>query len=61
VIYLLISVSLLVAVGFLTAFLWAVRSGQYEDKFTPSIRMLIDDKHKIGLNVKKNDKPGQEN
>jgi cbb3-type cytochrome oxidase maturation protein len=42
-IILLISVSLIVAIGFLLAFLWAVKSGQFEDKYTPSIRMLFDD------------------
>ncbi len=25
------------------AFMWAVRSGQYEDKYTPSVRILFDD------------------
>jgi cbb3-type cytochrome oxidase maturation protein len=40
----LIGFSLLVAVGFLAAFLWAVKSGQYKDTFTPSVRMLFDDK-----------------
>lgn len=40
----LILASLMVAVGFLIAFLWAVKSGQFEDKYTPSIRMLFDDK-----------------
>jgi cbb3-type cytochrome oxidase maturation protein len=39
-IYLLISLSLLVALGFLAAFIWAVRSGQYEDTYTPSLRIL---------------------
>jgi len=33
---------LLVAIGFLAAFLWAVKSGQYKDTFTPSVRMLFD-------------------
>lgn len=28
--------------GFLFAFLWAVKSGQYKDTYTPSIRMLFD-------------------
>ncbi|MFQ6604837.1 MAG: cbb3-type cytochrome oxidase assembly protein CcoS [Fidelibacterota bacterium] len=42
----LILASLLVAIGFLIAFLWAVRNGQYEDAYTPSVRMLLDDKHK---------------
>jgi len=41
---LLIGVSVIVAVGFLVAFLWAVRSGQFEDTFTPSVRMLFDDR-----------------
>lgn len=39
----LIGFSLLVALIFLGAFLWAVKSGQYDDKYTPSIRMLFDD------------------
>ena len=43
VIFILILVSLVVAVGFLLAFIWAVRSGQYDDDYTPSIRMLFDD------------------
>ncbi|GAB3242062.1 hypothetical protein GCM10027346_38020 [Hymenobacter seoulensis] len=42
IIFLLIGVSLLVALTFLGAFLWAVRSGQYEDDYTPSVRMLFD-------------------
>jgi cbb3-type cytochrome oxidase maturation protein len=43
VIILLILVSLIIALGFLAAFLWAVRSGQYDDDFTPSVRILLDD------------------
>jgi cbb3-type cytochrome oxidase maturation protein len=43
VIFLLIALSLVVAVGFLAAFLWAVKSGQYDDAYTPSVRMLFDD------------------
>ena len=46
VIILLIGVSLFVALIFLFAFLWAVRSGQYDDKHTPAIRMLFDDEEK---------------
>lgn len=41
--YLLIGVSLVAALIFLGAFIWAVRSGQYDDNETPSIRMLFDD------------------
>ncbi|MBT3302148.1 MAG: cbb3-type cytochrome oxidase assembly protein CcoS [Bacteroidetes bacterium] len=44
VIFILIGVSLIVAIGFLIAFFWSVRSGQYEDDYTPSIRILFDDK-----------------
>ena len=43
VIFILIGISLLVALGFLAAFLWAVRSGQYEDDYTPSVRILFED------------------
>jgi len=39
----LIIISLLVAGGFLIAFFWAVNDGQYEDDFTPSLRILIDE------------------
>lgn len=42
VVVVLIGFSILVAVGFLVAFLWAVRSGQYDDDVSPSIRMLFD-------------------
>ncbi|MCB0617365.1 MAG: cbb3-type cytochrome oxidase assembly protein CcoS [Saprospiraceae bacterium] len=44
IIFLLIGISLIVAIGFLLAFFWAVRSGQYDDDYTPSVRMLFDDK-----------------
>lgn len=43
VIYLLIIVSLMVAVVFFVAFILAVKGGQYEDSYTPSVRMLFDD------------------
>jgi cbb3-type cytochrome oxidase maturation protein len=43
IIYLLIGISVTVASVFLGAFLWAVRSGQYEDDYTPSVRMLFDE------------------
>ncbi len=31
------------AIGFLIAFLWSVKSGQYSDTYTPSVRMLFED------------------
>ena len=39
----LISISIVVAVFFLYAFIKAVRGGQYDDDYTPSVRMLFDD------------------
>ena len=43
VIFLLILFSLLVAGGFLVAFIWSIRDGQYEDDYTPSVRILFED------------------
>ena len=43
VIFFLIGVSMLVALGFLGAFIWAQTNGQYEDDYSPSIRILYDD------------------
>lgn len=53
VVIILIAASILVAFGFLIAFLWAVRSGQYDDKYTPSIRILFDDHKKEQSTSKK--------
>ncbi len=44
VIIILIIVSVLVAILFLAIFIWAVKSGQYDDTYSPSVRMLFDDK-----------------
>jgi cbb3-type cytochrome oxidase maturation protein len=44
--YILIGISLIVAVGFLCAFLWAMRKGQYDDDYTPSVRMLFENETK---------------
>ena len=43
VIVLLIAAGGVVAVGFLGAFVWAVRSGQFDDTCTPAIRVLLDE------------------
>jgi cbb3-type cytochrome oxidase maturation protein len=43
ILYLLIGVSLLAAISFLVMFIWAVKTGQYEDTYTPSVRILFDD------------------
>ena len=47
VIFILIAVSLLVAIGFLASFIWSIRAGQYEDEYTPSVRILFDDETNI--------------
>lgn len=46
IVIVLIGASLLVALGFLAAYLWAVKSGQYDDKYTPSVRILFDENNK---------------
>ena len=48
--YLLIGVSLIAALIFLAAFIWAVRSGQFDDNETPSMRVLFDDDSEIETN-----------
>ena len=53
VLIILIAVSLLVAIGFLVAFFWSVKNGQYEDDYTPSVRMLFDDELKTPDNKTK--------
>lgn len=42
VLILLIAAGGTVATGFLIAFVWAVRSGQFDDTNTPAVRMLLD-------------------
>lgn len=43
VLFILISVSILVAGTALAAFLWSIRNGQYDDEYTPSVRILFED------------------
>jgi cbb3-type cytochrome oxidase maturation protein len=49
VLIILIIVSVFVAAGFLAAFLWSVKSGQMDDDYTPSVRMLFDDELKSNI------------
>lgn len=46
IIILLISISLTIALIFLGAFIWSIRSGQYDDTYGPSVRMLFEDRKK---------------
>lgn len=43
IIYLMLIVSLAIALFFLFSFLWATKNGQFEDDHTPSIRILFED------------------
>ncbi len=42
-IYLMLAASIIVALIFFIAFIIAVRNGQYDDSYTPSVRMLFED------------------
>jgi cbb3-type cytochrome oxidase maturation protein len=44
IIPLLICISLTIAIVFLIIFCWSMKSGQYDDTYTPSVRMLFEDK-----------------
>lgn len=58
IIFMLIGVSLMMALGFLVAFVWSVKSGQMEDVYTPSVRMLFEDKtHSENQDLNKKVKP----
>tara|TARA_B110000211_G_scaffold58478_1_gene65381 strand:- start:1286 stop:1447 length:162 start_codon:yes stop_codon:yes gene_type:complete len=51
VVVILIGVSLMVAITFLGLFIWSVSTGQFDDDYTPALRMLDDD----NLNGDKNE------
>lgn len=53
VIYLLLTISIIVAVFFFVVFILAVRTGQFDDDYTPAVRMLFEDE----LVKEKNTKP----
>lgn len=43
IIFMLIAASLVIAILFFILFVKSVKSGQYDDVYTPSVRMLFDD------------------
>jgi cbb3-type cytochrome oxidase maturation protein len=51
VLFILIGISILVAGSFLAAFLWSVKNGQFDDDYTPSVRILFDDEPKADANL----------
>ncbi|WP_372474750.1 cbb3-type cytochrome oxidase assembly protein CcoS [Capnocytophaga sp. ARDL2] len=52
VIYILITISIVVAVVFLILFIKAVKNGQFDDDYTPSVRILFEDEIKTNSNNK---------
>ena len=43
IIYVLLAISVTVALVFFAAFVFSVKSGQFDDTYTPSVRMLFED------------------
>jgi cbb3-type cytochrome oxidase maturation protein len=58
--FILIGFSLIVAIGFLAAFIWSVRKGQFDDDYTPSVRILFDNKDNFS-NKNKTDRTAETN
>jgi len=52
--YVLISISIFVAIIFLILFVKSVKNGQFDDGYTPSIRMLFEDEVKKQSKTNKN-------
>jgi cbb3-type cytochrome oxidase maturation protein len=50
VIYIMLIVSLFVALFFLISFFWATKTGQFDDDYTPSVRILFDDEPEKEIN-----------
>lgn len=46
VIFVLLPIAIMLGVAFLVFFIWAAKSGQYDDLDSPSVRMLFDDEKK---------------
>lgn len=57
VIYMLLAISILVALIFFAAFIFSVRNGQYDDSYTPSVRMLFEDEVKASTQQEQKDNP----
>ena len=61
VIIFLIILGVLVAGGFLAGFIWAVKSGQYDDTESPAMRMLFDDAKPVKKELDESDNTEQKN
>ncbi|MEL4308984.1 cbb3-type cytochrome oxidase assembly protein CcoS [Joostella sp. CR20] len=54
VIYILLAISMVIAIIFLVLFITIVKDGQYDDVYTPSVRMLFEDELETETNKTKN-------
>ncbi|MFN8311008.1 MAG: cbb3-type cytochrome oxidase assembly protein CcoS [Chitinophagales bacterium] len=54
IMFVLIGISLVFAIGFLAAFIYSVKSGQFDDDYTPSVRILFDNKVNPSSHKKQN-------
>ncbi len=51
VIILLLLISIIIAGGFLIAFFWSVKDGQFDDDYSPPRRILFEDKNEVKNDV----------
>jgi cbb3-type cytochrome oxidase maturation protein len=61
VILVLIAFSVMLAGGFLIAFFWSVKDGQYDDTYGSSVRMLFEDDKPPEDGVKNHEQPVKSN
>ena len=55
ILFIIIPLSILLVIGIIAAFLWAVRSGQFDDMEGPAYRILMDDGKPIEADDKQDD------
>ncbi|MEZ4922984.1 MAG: cbb3-type cytochrome oxidase assembly protein CcoS [Crocinitomicaceae bacterium] len=56
IIFLLLTISICLALFFLVSFIWASRNGQFDDTYGPAVRMLFDNENDIPTDNPKNEK-----
>jgi cbb3-type cytochrome oxidase maturation protein len=49
--YLILPLALAIVAGFVAAFIWAARKGQFDDLETPAMRMLFEDVKTVDENT----------
>ncbi len=59
VVIILVIVGVIVAGGFLGAFIWSVKSGQYDDTYSPAVRILFDDTKPVESEIKSPNHQGE--